>query len=264
MLRRTVTALVLLSIAIPVILKGGIYIFLFLGFFIVVASWEYLQMFRAAKTEPSPLILVGGTFALILTRTFFPEAAEATLTLLVLAAMTVHLLAYERGRELAGTDFAVTLGGFVYLGWVGAYLLELRNLPNGQWWLLFVLPCVWVADSFAYFIGSKFGKHKMTPRLSPKKSWEGYFAGILSGTLFGIAFAQYGPLEFSVLQGALFGLMLSTLTTLGDLGESLLKRQGGVKDSGTFIPGHGGAFDRIDSLIWAAALGVFWIRWFLL
>jgi len=264
MLRRTLTALLLLSIAIPVILKGGIYLFLFLGFFITTSAWEYLQMFRATKTEPSPLIVVGGTFALILTRTFFPEAAEATLTLLVLAAMTVHLVAYERGRELAATDFVVTVGGFLYLGWVGAYLLDLRNLPDGQWWLLFVLASVWVADSFAYFVGSRFGAHKMTPRLSPKKSWEGYFAGVVTGTLFGAAFAQYGPLSLSVAQGALFGFVLSTFTTLGDLGESLLKRQSGVKDSGTFIPGHGGAFDRIDSLIWAAAIGVFWIRWFLL
>ena len=269
MLKRTATAIVLLAIAVPIVRVGGFLFFLLIGFFIVTASWEYVQMFRAADSQPSPMIVVGGTLALLLARFFLTtEAAEAALTLLTLAAMTAHLVAYERGRAVAGTDFAVSVGGFVYLGWVGAYLLDLRNLPNGEWWLLFVLPCVWVVDSFAYMLGSRFGKHKMTPRLSPKKSWEGYAAGIVTGTLFGAGLAwvynQNSWLVITPLQGALLGLALSTLTTLGDLGESLIKRQGGVKDSGSFIPGHGGAFDRIDSLIWAGAIGVFWIRWFLL
>jgi len=191
-----------------------------------------------------------------------------TLTCLALAAMAAHLYAYERGRDQAALDFVITVGGLVYLGWVGAYLVNLRELPNGGWWLMLVLPTVWMADSGAYALGAKYGKHKLAPRLSPKKSWEGYWAGVFTGTLYGGFFAYVyswlGPLHITFWQGALLGLALSVITTLGDLGESLFKRQGGIKDSGTLFPGHGGAFDRIDSWLWAAVIGVYWIRWFFL
>jgi phosphatidate cytidylyltransferase len=93
--------------------------------------------------------------------------------------MAYHLFQYERGSQRAGTDFAVTLSGILYIGWLGAYLISLRRLPDGLWWLLTVLPAVWLADTGAYLVGSRFGRHKMTPRLSPKKSWEGYLGGIL-------------------------------------------------------------------------------------
>jgi len=280
MVKRTVTALSLLIIAMPAVLWGGIWFFLLIGFFIVLASWEYTQMFRAVHMQPTAPIIVGGTILLLATRSqavthfFFPSAvfspqwAELTLTCLALVAMAAHLYAYERGRDQAALDFVITVGGLVYLGWVGAYLVNLRELPNGGWWLMLVLPTVWMADSGAYALGAKYGKHKLAPRLSPKKSWEGYWAGVFTGTLYGGFFAYVyswlGPLHITFWQGALLGLALSVITTLGDLGESLFKRQGGIKDSGTLFPGHGGAFDRIDSWLWAAVIGVYWIRWFFL
>ena len=280
MLKRAVTALSLLIIAMPAVLWGGIWFFLLIGFFIVLASWEYTQMFRAVHMQPTAPIIVGGTILLLATRSqavthfFFPSAvfspqwAELTLTCLALAAMAAHLYAYERGRDQAALDFTITVGGLLYLGWVGAYLNDLRALPNGGWWLMLVLPTVWMADSGAYALGAKYGKHKLAPRLSPKKSWEGYWAGVFTGTLYGGFFAYVyswlGPLHITFWQGALLGLALSVITTLGDLGESLFKRQGGIKDSGTLFPGHGGAFDRIDSWLWAAVIGVYWIRWFFL
>jgi len=280
MLKRAVTALSLLIIAMPAVLWGGIWFFLLIGFFIVLASWEYTQMFRAVHMQPTAPIIVGGTILLLATRSqavthfFFPSAvfspqwAELTLTCLALAAMAAHLYAYERGRDQAALDFTITVGGLLYLGWVGAYLVNLRELPNGGWWLMLVLPTVWMADSGAYALGAKYGKHKLAPRLSPKKSWEGYWAGVFTGTLYGGFFAYVyswlGPLHITFWQGALLGLALSVITTLGDLGESLFKRQGGIKDSGTLFPGHGGAFDRIDSWLWAAVIGVCWVRWFFL
>jgi phosphatidate cytidylyltransferase len=182
--------------------------------------------------------------------------------------MTWHLLDYERGRDPAATDFAVTVGGIVYLGWIGSYLIELRNLDNGLWWLLLVLPSVWFADSAAYFIGSRFGKHRLSPRLSPRKTWEGYWGGVAFGTLGGAGLAvlwhSLGSPAVTWWQGALLGAFLSILTTLGDLGESMIKRQAGVKDSSNIIPGHGGVLDRMDSWLWAGALGYFFIVWFLL
>jgi phosphatidate cytidylyltransferase len=180
--------------------------------------------------------------------------------------MTFHLIDYERGADHAGLDLGVSLGAMVYIGWVGAYFFDLRQLENGGWWVMFVLPCVWLADIGAFMLGSAYGKHRLAPRLSPKKTWEGYAAGVFTATLVGgflaFAYTTWGPLHLSIWTGAGFGLVVGLLTPLGDLGESMIKRQAGVKDSGNIFPGHGGAFDRIDSWIWAAVLGYFFVTWF--
>lgn len=266
--RRTVTAILLLALVVPAVVFGGFLYFLLITFFVVTACWEYVQMFRAMKLEPSMILTIGGSFLILLTRAFWSAGTEPVFTALILLSMTYHLIAYERGRDQAALDFAITVSGFAYLGWISAYIIDLRSLPNGVWWVLFVFPIVWLTDSGAYAFGAKYGKHKMSVRLSPKKSWEGYWAGVFMGTVYGAFFAfaytKFGPLHVSIWQGLLFGFLLSTTTTLGDFGESLFKRYANAKDSGNLFPGHGGAFDRIDTLIWAAVLGVFWIRWFLL
>jgi phosphatidate cytidylyltransferase len=272
MFRRTLTALGLGAIALPAIIYGGWFYYLLIGVFLVGGAWEYVRMYRAVQAEPNEIVTIGGVLVVATARFFFEEAAIPLFVLSVLVAMTVHLIAFERGRDGAALDFAVTVTGIVYLGWLGSYLLDLRELPQGNWWLMLVLPIAWGGDTGAYSIGAVYGKHKMTPRLSPKKSWEGYFAGlftsILIGTFFSYAFSALGhqPLGgmITILQGAFLGLVIGALAPLGDLGESMLKRQGGLKDSSNVFPGHGGFLDRIDSWIWAAALGYLMIQFFIL
>jgi phosphatidate cytidylyltransferase len=268
MIRRVGTALLLLLLVVPAIFFGGIYYFVVFSGILLAATWEYVQMFQMANYRPSFWITLGGTFLLLAARAFRPAWSDWVFTSLVLIAMTYHLLDYERGRDEAALDFVITLGGLAYLGWIGGYFLDLRALPQGGWWVMIVFPVVWLSDSGAYMIGARYGRHKMLRRLSPKKSWEGLFGGMLIGTLYGgffaFAYTRFGPLQISIWQGAVLGFILSSVTTLGDLGESMLKRFTKVKDSGTYLPGHGGAFDRIDSMIWAAVIGVIWIRLFLL
>ena len=111
---------------------------------------------------------------------FLQRRSVPFFVLFVLLAMTVHLVAFERGRDQAALDFAVTVAGIVYLGWLGSYLLDLRQLPQG-WVVVDDRPAHRLGgDTGAYSIGAVYGKHKMTPRLSPKKSWEGYFAGVFT------------------------------------------------------------------------------------
>jgi phosphatidate cytidylyltransferase len=137
---------------------------------------------------------------------------------------------------------------------------------------MLVLPIVWAGDTGAYSIGAAYGKHKMTPRLSPKKSWEGYFAGVFTsvivGAFFAYAFSSLGPKPLMGLinpwQGSLLGLVIGAVVPLGDLGESMLKRQSGLKDSSNIFPGHGGFLDRIDSWIWGAVIGYFAVQLFIL
>jgi phosphatidate cytidylyltransferase len=267
---RTITALALAVVGLPAILFGGIFYFLLMGTFLVGSAWEYVRLFRAVNYEPQEILTIGGVFLIALTRAFFPQASLPTFAILILLALAYHVIAFERGRDQAALDFSATVGALVYLGWIGAYLLDLRNLPNGGWWVLTVLPCVWFADTGGYSIGSAYGKHKMTPRLSPKKSWEGYIAGIASavygGAFMAYAFGTWGSLagQITPWQGALLGLLIGALAPLGDFGESMFKRQSGTKDSSNVFPGHGGFFDRIDSWLWGAVIGYYFIHWFIL
>jgi phosphatidate cytidylyltransferase len=256
---RILTALVLAAIGIPAIYFGGIWFFIPFAILICIAAWEFTRLFRAVDVQASGGLAVAGVFFVLATRVYLPDLAAAALALSVAGAMAFHLISYERGRDRAATDFVATAAGIVYLGWVGAYLFELRGLPGGAWWFLLCLGSVWVADSVAFYVGRAFGRHKMSPRLSPKKSWEGYGASAVGGTLGGMGLAAAasaaGLLTVSLWQGALIGFLMGTLPTLGDLGESMIKRQSGSKDSGALMPGHGGAFDRIDSWLWGGMVG---------
>jgi len=268
LLKRTLVALVLLPIGLLAIVGGGLVYYGLICLILGLAAFEFVNLFRADDLHPAVVLAVGGTVLLVIGRAWDGfNSSPWMIGLLVLATMIYHLVDYERGRDKAGSDFAVTLACVFYLGWLGAYLISLRNLPEGMWWVLTVLPAVWLADVGAYFIGSRFGRHKMTPRLSPNKSWEGYLGGILFAvpgtallTLLWRIWA--GPTTaVTPVRGALLGLVIGLLTILGDLGESMIKRQVGVKDSANLLPGHGGAFDRIDSWLWAAIIGYYVIVW---
>jgi phosphatidate cytidylyltransferase len=275
MLKRTLTALAMAAVGLPAIIYGGVFYYLLMGAFLVGGAWEYVRLYKAAKHEPNEIVTVGGVLVLVTARFFFADDAIPVFVALILLAMTVHLFAFERGRDQAAHDFGVTVAGIVYLGWLGAYLIDLRFVMNetmGVWWLMLVLPLVWAADTGGYSIGAAYGKHKMAPRLSPKKSWEGYFAGIftsvLVGAFFAYAFSSMGPKPLagliSPMQGAMLGFVIGALAPLGDLGESMFKRQSHMKDSSNIFPGHGGFLDRIDSWIWGAAIGYFLIQYFIL
>lgn len=270
MRRRLFTAFGLAAVGLPAIILGGVFYYLLMGTFLVGAAWEYIQLFRAVKFEPNMAVTLGGVAAVTLARMFLPHYAQPVFAAVILLAMVVHLFAYERGRDQSALDFGVTVGGVVYIGWIGSYLLDLRNLPEGGWWFMLVMFCVWAGDSGAYSIGRAYGKHKMAPRLSPKKSWEGYgasvFTGFITGGFYVYVFTTYGYLtsDITIWQGAVMGFLLGALPPLGDLGESMIKRQSGIKDSSDIIPGHGGFFDRIDSWLWGAVIGYYYLVWFIL
>ena len=126
--------------------------------------------------------------------------------------------------------------------------------PWGSIVVLLLFLSVWANDSFAYLVGSKFGKHKLAPRTSPKKSWEGFLAGIVGSAAFWVAIAFVPGVQLPVWLAVLFGVVCALAEVLGDLVESRIKRNSGFKDSGTIMPGHGGLLDRCDSLFLASAV----------
>jgi phosphatidate cytidylyltransferase len=261
MVNRLLVAIVLVPIGAAFIAAGGVAYSLFVTLFLGIAAWEYCRLFLRSGACPSSWLVIGGVAVLSLSRYFLQfRWADLLLSLLVLLAMAVHLLNYERGRDRSAMDFAITVTGILYLGWIGSYLISLRQLTDGKWWMLTVLPAVWIGDASAMVIGKKFGKHLLSPHLSPKKTWEGYFGGAIGSTAWGaLAGALWGLVtpSLTVGRGALLGLALGLLTIFGDLGESMIKRQAGVKDSSNILPGHGGVFDRIDSWLWAGVVGYY-------
>lgn len=129
------------------------------------------------------------------------------------------------------------------------------NHHSGAWWLLYVILLVWSADSGAYLFGSLLGSHKLAPKVSPSKTWEGLAGGLITSAIITWLFSQYAPLYVSPVVLIIVSAMAVLASVLGDLTESMLKRAAGIKDSGYLIPGHGGILDRIDSL--TAAVPIF-------
>ncbi|MGA9531169.1 MAG: phosphatidate cytidylyltransferase [Anaerolineales bacterium] len=264
--QRTVLTLIFLPVIVAVMIVGGWLFTVGVSLVLALASYEYAEMYAREGLRPSRVLLLAGVVVLSLTRqTSGFVGAPLLLTILILAAMAWHLVDFERGAVHSGTDFALTVTGMLYIGWLGSFLVSLRTLPEGKFWLSIALPSIWFADTGAYLIGSAIGHHKLVPRLSPKKSWEGYLAGIVTGTLAGWGLAVWlgqlaGPAtELTPAIGVTVGLVVSVLAPLGDLGISMMKRELHLKDTGQRLAGHGGFLDRIDTWLWAGALGFYTI-----
>ena len=228
------------------------------------AGWEYWRMFTRGGYKPSAFLLIAGPAAFAVSRYFFGfQYSDLLIVVVLFAALAIHLVDFERGCQTSALDFGITLGGLFYIGWLGSYFVSIRSLADGQWWLLLVLPSIWIVDGGAYLIGRHLGKHKLSRYASPNKSWEGYAGGILFAVVFCPLVAmlwQTKAVDITPLKGLLIGGILSLIGFLGDLGESMFKRYFNVKDSSNLIPGHGGVFDRIDSWLWAVPIGFYLIQ----
>lgn len=265
--QRVLFTVVALPLGILAVMAGGWIFAVVVAAILARAIWEYSALFRAGGAQPARFIMFVGVLALFAARYFVGFDFDGwMLPLLVALTLIYHLMQFELGRDHAGSDFAASLSGIFYIGLFGSYLLMVRLLPTGEWWFMLVLFAVMLADTSAYFIGSAFGKHRLAPRLSPKKSWEGYIGGIILTTigmpLFLQLFRQFGMSDmpaFSISNAALLGLVIGILPTLGDLGISMIKREMHQKDTSDILPGHGGVLDRIDSWLWAMPIGYYLI-----
>ncbi len=252
---RIISAIVLLPIVVAVLWYGGWPFVLMAVLVAFLAAVEYVQMLRRKGYRPSLIVVLAMILVWIGSVFVDGHYLAPSVALVVLAASAWQLRRSDEEEPTA--TWALALAGGLYLGVGGAYLVRLRWMPGGRWLILTALPVVWIADSCAYWIGRRWGRHKMAPRISPKKSWEGYAAEVVGGLLFGAFFGWLWPrlgaagTGLTAWRGCVLGGLLAVLTPLGDFFISLIKRDVGVKDSGKLIPGHGGALDRIDSLLWA-------------
>jgi phosphatidate cytidylyltransferase len=151
------------------------------------------------------------------------------------------------------SNWAFTIAGAVYIGFSSSHFVRLRLVGQGMSWVALALLSTWICDSGAYFVGCAVGKHKFFPKISPKKTWEGAIAGLFSGVIATVLLG-YLLLDLGIGWGIILGMLLVLGATFGDLAESVIKRQVGVKDASELIPGHGGMLDRVDSLLFVVPL----------
>jgi phosphatidate cytidylyltransferase len=222
----------------------------------LLAAYEFYKLVAGAKMPP--LIY----FGLIWTALFIisPHCPYApTLPLLLTSAVVLSLiwLLLRPRKEGAFLGWAWTIAGILYIGWLLSHLVALRGLDDGRNWVFLALLATFGSDTAAYFAGRALGRHKLAPNISPGKTWEGTIAGFLGAIIISLLFTMLLPIVYW--QAIVLGLLISIFGQLGDLVESLLKRNMGVKDSGKLLPGHGGALDRIDSVVFAGVVVYYYV-----
>ncbi len=213
-----------------------------------ITAGEFYYMLRSDAKLPNETL---GIIAAVLYPVgvfFFGLLGTMMVTLVLLLALIVWYVFWQRARI---PDVGVSFFGAAYCGMLLSGILVIRMALPDPWGgvlVLLLFLSVWGNDSFAYLIGSKFGKHKLAPRTSPKKSWEGFLAGLVASMLFWCAMSFVPGVTMPIPMAIVFGLISGLMGVLGDLAESRIKRNSGFKDSGTIMPGHGGLLDRCDSL----------------
>jgi phosphatidate cytidylyltransferase len=183
------------------------------------------------------------------------------LTSVVVFPLIWLLLRTEKERTFS--SWAWTVAGILYVGWLLGHLAGLRGMDGGRNWVFFTMFATFASDSAAYLVGRAFGRNKLAPDISPGKSREGAVAGLFGAVIISLFFKLPTPLEIPVswVHLVLLGLLVSIFGQLGDLAESLFKRNVGVKDSSKVIPGHGGFLDRIDSVVFAGVVVYYYVVW---
>ena len=256
-------------VATAAILGGWVWALLTVVFF-VVASREMFGLMAAKQIYPSK----AAVWIFSLTFYMFAMVGWERHFQIVVTLGIIFTFAWLLFRKhLASiSDIGGTIMMFFYLGLLPAHFILIRRLgaePDvpillqpGLRYLFLILFIVSASDVFAYYGGKRFGKNPLSPQISPKKTVEGAIIGTIAATVIGAGIAAWFHLGWA--NGALMGILLSGVAQVGDLSESLLKRDAGIKDSGSLIPGHGGILDRTDSYIFSGAVGYYYISWFIL
>ena len=270
---RLISSLVLWAIMLSVIFwLPPTALYIFVNVVLARAVWEFYLICEAKGLRTYKVWGVIGTLALVSGSWFFyrqPQRLELSydfdVLILLVFALGVFIRQFPQKLNPQGIEtMAVTLFGLIYVAWLGNFITRINFAsPRGRYFIMLLVVATKFTDMGAYIVGSLMGRHKMIPRISPKKTWE--------GTIGGVAFAVGGaflcrwvmPVEMAQLtnvHAVIVGLLLGVAAVIGDLAESLIKREAGVKDSSTILPGHGGCLDMIDSLLFTAPLLYVYMR----
>lgn len=292
LIKRVLTAVVLIPVVLILILRAPLPVLVFVaGVVALLAIRELLKLAEAYNIRPfkTPTYIFCALFFVVIAA--YPGTTDTLSTAgfayfgfaAALIAPFLFLMLGMRAAELASGFPAamVSTFAFVYVAIPMASLVQMREQWRGAFFLLYLLLLVWAGDIFAYFIGKAFGKHRMSPRISPKKTWEGAVASVAASLGVGVLMFRYAlPISTALLRAHLIeqkdgiftaqaslwpvivlSIVLNVAAQFGDLVESLIKRGAGMKDSGAILPGHGGMLDRVDALLFAAPVLWCYMAW---
>lgn len=265
--KRVIVSLVGVPLILITSYLGGYYFFAFVAIISLFSFYEFNLLVKNKRTNVN--LSLGGLiiFILLLNQYFHFTDLEVIVVASSLFLLTVELF---RNKGSAIYNLGATFLGIFYIGIFSSSLIALREFQfsgivsdeNGAYLIISILASIWIGDSAAYYGGITFGKHKLFPRVSPKKSWE----GAIFGFIFSVAtfiLAKLIVLNFlSWMNVIVIGIIIGTVGQIGDLVESLIKRDSEVKDSSSLIPGHGGFFDRFDSLLFSAPAIWIYLKYF--
>jgi len=270
-LSNTSTRVIVSLIGIPIILAlcliGGIPFLIFVLAIGIYSFFEFSQILL--KKNISVNIFIGGLSIAAIIINFYANFVEFEI-LSVFIILVLLLYELFNNKQSAVYNLGGTLVGVFYIGYFSSFLILIRQYFNttgifyntGGYLIISLFATIWICDSAAFFLGTAFGKHKLFPRVSPQKSWEGAIAGFVFAILTMIAAKAIILDSLSWTNVIWIGILIGIFGQFGDLVESLLKRDVGVKDSSSIIPGHGGVFDRFDSLLFAAPVVYLYLHFF--
>ncbi len=248
--KRMLTGFIMGTIVMLCIIWGDLALLCLLAFMLFAGSREYVKMLNHKGFYPS-LKVIYLTEAILAAVVYFKRFDLVAITLTI-CAMGSFMWVLFRGRQPYIANVATTLLGMVYCGWFPLHLIFLRDLScdkydSGLGFVVLMFISILLTDIGCYYVGSKFGKHKLAPVISPNKTIEGSVGGAFFAIIGAMVIGLYLGVQWYI--ALLAGILCTTFAQIGDLSESLIKRDAGVKDSGTSLPGHGGFLDRTDSFI---------------
>lgn len=266
-MKRVVTAAVGLAVLLTVLILGGEYLFLFLCILCGVGLKEFEGLVQKKGLVPSMPVVYTGGFIIFLAALF--NKPYLMMASIGVSSVFAFLAVMKRNEKAATADTAATMLLLLYGFYMPAHLILIRgidtntlsffntNFNDGFWFIFILFLVISMSDIAGYYVGTNFGKNPLCPYLSPKKTIE----GALGSTILGIASSVLVGymVGIDVLNGFLFGAITVIFAQLGDLGESMMKRDAHTKDSGDILPGHGGIMDRSDSYMFSAVIGYYYI-----
>jgi phosphatidate cytidylyltransferase len=213
------------------------------------AAFEFYEAFRRAGYHPATLLGLLGCVSIVgIAYTKGLQAFPLVIVLVTAFTLLWYMAEVVKARPIV--NIAITLFTFVYVGVFGAFAGLLLSAPDGTGFILGLAICAIGYDVFGYFIGTQFGRSRMSPRLSPNKTWEGLFGGMIASLVLGAIVGKVlAPWNGKITHGLALGLVVAILAPIGDLCESMVKRDLGIKDLGSILPGHGGVLDRFDAML---------------
>ncbi|MCK4258698.1 MAG: phosphatidate cytidylyltransferase [Halanaerobiales bacterium] len=266
MVTRILSAIIGIALAILVITFGGIPFFVSVSLLTIFGTMEFYKMMtkKGNRVFKNVGVLAG---LILVSIAYFNNSPVPTSTLFLLSLIcdlflifSIQLFTY--GVEDAIQNVGITFFGIFYVGGLMSHFVLLRNFDNpvltGIEAIWFALICTWATDSMAYFIGRSFGKRPLAPKVSPKKTVAGFIGGLLGSLLTGSIFSMV--IGFSIAKAILIAGGIGLIGQMGDLFESAMKRDAGIKDSGKLMPGHGGVLDRFDSALFTLPLTFYLIN----